>query len=70
MGADRAIPAGAAGNRPTLDDGLSRGGERDHVASAGGLPTMQRYFYARRDAGAWQRINNHLVMAAREAEGG
>ena len=31
--------------------------------------TVQRYFYAWRDDGSWQRINHYLVMAAREAEG-
>ncbi|MFQ6024683.1 MAG: IS5 family transposase [Acidiferrobacterales bacterium] len=31
--------------------------------------TVQRYFYAWRDDGTWARINHHLVMALREAEG-
>lgn len=31
--------------------------------------TVQRYFYAWRDDGTWHRINHHLLMAAREAEG-
>ena len=31
--------------------------------------TVQRYFYAWRDDATWQRINHHLLMAVREAEG-
>ena len=31
--------------------------------------TMQRYFYRWRDDGTWQKINHHLVMMAREADG-
>ncbi len=31
--------------------------------------TVQRYFYAWRDDAIWQRINHHLLMAVREAEG-
>ena len=31
--------------------------------------TVQGYFYSWRDAGLWQTINHHLVMAAREAAG-
>lgn len=31
--------------------------------------TVQRYFYRWRDDGTWQKINQHLVMQAREAEG-
>jgi transposase len=31
--------------------------------------TVQRYFYAWRDAGVWQTINHYLLMAIREAEG-
>ncbi len=31
--------------------------------------TVQRYFYAWRDDATWQRINHHLVMAMRAAEG-
>lgn len=31
--------------------------------------SVQRYFYAWRDDATWRRINHHLVMAAREAEG-
>jgi transposase len=31
--------------------------------------TVQRYFYAWRDDATWARINHHLVMAARAAEG-
>ena len=31
--------------------------------------TVQRYFYAWRDDGRWARINHHLVMALRAAEG-
>lgn len=31
--------------------------------------TVQDYFYAWRDGGVWQRVNHHLMMAAREAEG-
>lgn len=31
--------------------------------------TVQGYFYAWRDDGLWQRINHHLMLAAREAEG-
>ena len=31
--------------------------------------TVQRYFYRWRDDGTWQKINHHLVMLAREAEG-
>ncbi len=31
--------------------------------------TVQRYFYRWRDDGTWQKINQHLVMLAREAEG-
>jgi transposase len=31
--------------------------------------TVQRYFYAWRDDCIWARINHHLLMAAREAEG-
>ena len=31
--------------------------------------TVQRYFYAWRDSGLWQRINHILLMAVREAEG-
>jgi len=31
--------------------------------------TVQRYFYRWRDDGTWQRINHHLVMLAREADG-
>jgi len=31
--------------------------------------TVQRYFYAWRDAGTWQSINHLLVMATREADG-
>ncbi len=31
--------------------------------------TVQRYFYAWRDDATWRRINHHLLMAAREAEG-
>ena len=39
---------------------------------AGDFPprsTVQRYFYAWRDDGTWRRINHHLVMTARDAEG-
>jgi transposase len=31
--------------------------------------TVQHYFYCWRDDGTWQKINHHLVMLAREAEG-
>ena len=31
--------------------------------------TVQRYFYRWRDDGTWQKINHHLVMLARKAEG-
>ena len=31
--------------------------------------TVQRFFYAWRDDGAWQRINHELVMLSREASG-
>ena len=31
--------------------------------------TVQRYFAAWRDDELWTRINHHLLMAAREAEG-
>ncbi len=31
--------------------------------------TVQGYFYAWRDDATWQRINHHLLMAVREAEG-
>ena len=31
--------------------------------------TVQRYFYRWRDDGTWQKINHHLVMMAREADG-
>jgi transposase len=31
--------------------------------------TVQRYFYRWRDDGTWQKINHHLVMIAREADG-
>jgi transposase len=31
--------------------------------------TVQRYFYAWRDDATWRRINHHLLMAARQAEG-
>lgn len=31
--------------------------------------TVQGYFYRWRDDGTWARINHHLLMAAREAEG-
>ena len=31
--------------------------------------TVQRYFYTWRDDATWQRINHHLLMAVREAEG-
>jgi transposase len=31
--------------------------------------TVQRYFYAWRDDGRWERINHALMMQAREAEG-
>ena len=31
--------------------------------------TVQRYFYAWRDDATWRRINHHLLMAVREAEG-
>jgi transposase len=31
--------------------------------------TVQHYFYRWRDDGTWQKINHHLVMLAREAEG-
>jgi transposase len=31
--------------------------------------TVQRYFYRWRDDGTWQRINHHLVMLARAADG-
>ena len=31
--------------------------------------TVQGYFYAWRDDGLWQRVNHHLMLAAREAEG-
>ena len=31
--------------------------------------TVQRYFYAWRDAGVWQTISHYLPMAIREAEG-
>ncbi len=31
--------------------------------------TVQRYFYAWRDDDTWARINHHLLMAVREAEG-
>jgi len=31
--------------------------------------TVQRYFYAWRDQGIWQAINQRLVMAAREDDG-
>jgi transposase len=31
--------------------------------------TVQRYFYAWRDDATWQRLNHHLLMATREAEG-
>jgi len=31
--------------------------------------TVQRYFYRWRDDGTWQKINHHLVMLTREAEG-
>jgi transposase len=30
---------------------------------------VQRYFYRWRDDGTWQKINQHLVMMAREADG-
>ena len=39
---------------------------------AGDFPprsTVQRYFYAWRDDGTWQRINHHLLILAREADG-
>ena len=32
--------------------------------------TVQRYFYAWRDSGLWQKINHVLLMALREVEGG
>src|SRR5476649_1873573 len=32
-------------------------------------PTVQRYFYRWRDDGTWQKINHHLVMMVREADG-
>jgi transposase len=31
--------------------------------------TVQRFFYGWRDDGTWQRINHHLLLAAREAMG-
>ena len=31
--------------------------------------TVQRYFALWRDDGLWTRLNHHLLMAAREAEG-
>ena len=31
--------------------------------------TVQRYFYRWRDDGTWRKINHHLVMMAREADG-
>ena len=31
--------------------------------------TVQRYFYAWRNDGVWQKINHYLLMAIREAEG-
>ena len=31
--------------------------------------TVQRYFYAWRDDATWRRLNHHLLMAAREADG-
>jgi transposase len=31
--------------------------------------TVQRYFYRWRDDGTWQKINHHLVMTVREADG-
>ena len=31
--------------------------------------TVQRYFYRWRDDGTWQKINHHLVMMVREADG-
>ncbi len=31
--------------------------------------TVQRFFYARRDDGIWQRINHELVMLSRETSG-
>lgn len=31
--------------------------------------TVQRYFYAWRDDGTWARINHHLLVAARTADG-
>ena len=31
--------------------------------------TVQRYFYAWRDDGVWQRLNRHLVTAARDGAG-
>lgn len=31
--------------------------------------TVQHYFYRWRDDGTWQKINQHLVMLAREADG-
>ena len=31
--------------------------------------TVQRFFYGWRDDGTWRRINHHLLLAAREADG-
>jgi transposase len=33
------------------------------------MTTVQHYFYAWRDSGLWQRLNHHLLIAAREAAG-
>ena len=79
MARDRTPYAASKGSGPAEDDGSARGGERHPVCLALGLPlavaafpprsTVQRYFAAWRDDGLWARINHHLLMAARKAEG-
>jgi len=50
---------------------LLRGGLPWRMLPPGFPPatTVQRYFYAWRDAGVWQTINHYLLMAIREGEG-
>ena len=79
MARDRTPYAASKGSGPAEDDGPARGGERHSVCLALGLPlavaafpprsTVQRYFAAWRDDELWVRINHHLLMAARKAEG-
>ena len=81
MARDRAPYASAECPGPAEDDGPAGGGNAILYVLRSGCPwrllpkdfppgsTVQRYFAAWRDDELWARINHHLLMAAREAEG-